>query len=75
MGKKQRCDVAASVVFLIICALLGMFSFGAVSAIHDNWRALDYWLAWFSAASLVGAVMCAFTFGVALYSALDCDTE
>ena len=50
-------NIATAVLFLVLCVVLGVLSLDAAYAIRASsiWYAPDYWLACFSAISLLGA--------------------
>lgn len=60
-------NLAIAVLFLVLCVVLGVLSLDAACAIRQSatWYASDYWLAWFSAFSLVGAALSGLTSAVA----------
>ena len=53
----RLCYFAIPAVLLPSGATLVLLSLWAASAIGDPWRALDYWLAWFSFGGLAGGAI------------------
>lgn len=75
MSNKQRCGIVGTITFFVICILLGFSSYEAIALVIDPWRAVDYWLAWFSIFSLLGSAGCGIAAAVNLGTALSCDEQ
>ncbi len=65
MNKYKAYATSGAVMFFMFCLLLTFGSYEAVKLINiEAWHAVDYWLAWFSAITLLGAIVSAISFGV-----------
>jgi hypothetical protein len=57
--KRKLCELGIAVFVAAVGVILWSISFLAVLNItHEAWQAVDYWLAWASAFSFAGGVIC-----------------
>jgi hypothetical protein len=57
--KRKICQfLIAAFVAAVAVTLWALSFFAVINVSHEAWQAVDYWLAWCSACSFIGGVVC-----------------